>query len=106
MEPVCTQCHTTVRPTDFFCYNCGKNLKEKPFSISLTTQLLYYAGSVLLPPFGIIWGLRYLKQTDTVAKRVGLICIVLTIVSLVVMTIWTMKIMSGIIVQLNGVQGF
>jgi len=99
-----------VKQTDFFCYNCGKNLKEKPLSTALATQLMYYAGSVLLPPFGIIWGLRYLKQPDPVARRIGIINIALTVVSLIVTTIWAVNLINGINAQvnqqLNGLQGF
>jgi len=32
---------------------------------------------------GIIWGLRYIKQTDKASKLVGLFVIVLTIIELV-----------------------
>jgi hypothetical protein len=80
--PVCTFCHVTVRPTDFFCYNCGRNLHEPPKSVGIGTQILYYAGSILMPPMGIFWGIKYLREQNETARRVGLVCIALTVVSM------------------------
>jgi len=81
MEPTCPKCHSVVDPTDFFCSTCGKKLKAKPLSTSLLTEILYYFGSVLLPPLGIWWGIKYLFQPGAASKRIGIISIVLTIVS-------------------------
>ena len=110
MQQTCPQCHAEIKQTDFFCYNCGKNLKEKPLSTAVITQLAYYAGSVLLPPFGFVWGLRYLKQPDPAAKRIGIINIALTVVSLIIVTVWTINFINGINAQvnqqLNSLQGF
>lgn len=98
MEPVCPVCHVTVRPTDFYCYNCGKNLHEKPMSV--TTEYLYYAGSLLLPPLGIFWGLKMLSG-DERARRIGIVCIALTVVSTIAATVWTMRLFQGINAQVN-----
>ncbi|MCX6794089.1 MAG: zinc ribbon domain-containing protein [Candidatus Gottesmanbacteria bacterium] len=110
MEPTCPQCHGVVRPTDFFCYNCGKNLKVKPLPTSLTTEIMYYAGSVLLPPLGFWWGIKYLKQPDAASKRIGILCMVFTTISFIVTSIWLVdyinKINATVNNQLNGLQGF
>ncbi len=110
MEPTCPVCHVAVRPSDFFCYNCGKNLHEKPPSTQLMTQLLYYAGSILLPPFGFIWGYRYYKQDDPASKRVGMICIGLTVLSLIVTVIEIFNIGHSLNAQIDSqmqnLQGF
>jgi len=84
---ICPKCHVQVRVTDFFCFNCGTNLKPKPLSTTLTHQLLLYIGSVTLPPLGLIWGVRYLKEPNQESKIIGIILIVLTIISLIIGTI-------------------
>ncbi|SRR5260221_7779511 len=81
-NPVCPKCHVQVKVTDFFCFNCGTNLKPKPLSTTLTHQLLLYIGSFILPPLGLIWGIRYLQEPKQTSKIIGVILIVLTIISL------------------------
>ena len=85
----CPVCHVGVKPTDYFCANCGRELHAKPKSVSLANQLAVYVGSLLLPPLGFVWGWRYLKQEGSESKRVGWVAIVLTVVSLVAATAWT-----------------
>jgi hypothetical protein len=87
IEKICPQCHVTVRPTDYFCYNCGHNLQPVPPSISLADQLALYIKSILLPPFGVLWAIKYLKQNSNKSKIVGLTAIILTLVSLLVCSI-------------------
>jgi len=110
MEPTCPQCHTIVRPTDFFCANCGKSLKAKPLPTSLATEIMYYIGSLVLPPLGFWWGIKYLKQDGTASKRIGILCMVITTISFIVTSIWAVdtinKINAAVGGQLNGLQGF
>jgi len=73
-----------IRPSDYFCFNCGKEIQEKPRVTSLLTQIVLYIGCLLLPPLGIIWGVRYLRYKGRQSKIIGIIAIVLTIISLVV----------------------
>jgi len=98
---LCPSCHLQVRSTDYFCYNCGANLKPKPFSISIWRQLLLYIGSIVLVPFGIIWGIRYLRQPDTAAKIVGTITIIITIISTTLVTIYTINLLNDVQKQVN-----
>lgn len=71
---------------------------------------MYYAGSVLLPPLGFWWGIKYLKQTDAISKRIGIISMVLTAISFIATSIWAVdyinKINAQVGSQLNGLQGF
>jgi hypothetical protein len=110
MEPTCPQCHVIVRPTDFFCANCGKNLKTKPLSTTLTTEIMYYIGSIALPPLGFWWGIKYLKQNDALSKRIGIVCMVLTAVSFIISSVWIVgyinKLNATVGNQLNNLQGF
>ena len=118
MEPIpsidsgtmtCPQCHVAVRPTDFFCANCGKNLKPRLLSTTILTEIMYYAGSLLLPPLGFWWGIKYLKQSDPASKRIGILCMALTTISFIVTSIWIVdyinKISSSVGGQLNGLNG-
>lgn len=110
MEPTCPQCHAVVRATDFFCYNCGKNLKPKPLATTPETLLMYYLGSIFLPPMGIIWGIRYFRQESRASKVHGVILITMTIIELTLLAVWTVNVMNTINTQvnqqLNSLQGF
>ncbi len=82
---LCPSCGFNLTDNYYFCPNCGKKLKEPP--ISFTKEIGIYAFSLLLPPLGLLPGIRYLMQADPKIKRVGLIAVVLTIVS-TVFTLW------------------
>lgn len=101
MEQTCPVCHQNVDATDFFCRNCGKKLHEPPLSTNIALEILYYIGSVLLPPFGLVWGIKYIKQPDPAARRIGIVSIVLTVVSLLVTILWTMQLIKGLTAQAN-----
>lgn len=97
----CPTCHVEVRPTDYFCYNCGHNLKPKPLSTSFMKQLLLYLGSVILPPFGLIWGWPYLREQTLKAKMIGVVTILLTVGSLVLSTYYAVQFANSINEQIN-----
>jgi hypothetical protein len=82
--PICPECHVNVRETDYFCYNCGKNLKPKPPSTTFSSVAMLMLGSLFLPPMGIIWGWKYIHQPDTKSKIVGYVAIIGTIILLIV----------------------
>lgn len=106
----CLRCHTDVRATDYFCYNCGNNLKPTPPATDIGSQLLLYLGSLLLPPMGLIWGFKYVKQADSRSKIVGIVAIALTVVILIVATQLTINLMNSVNTQVNtqlqNIQGF
>ena len=93
----CPNCHTAVRYTDYFCYNCGANIKPSPPSTSLTSQVILYTKSILLPPFGLLWSLKYLGQKDNKSKIVGLTAIILTVLSLLI----TIKMFTDFTSEIN-----
>ena len=88
---ICSTCHTNVRQSDYYCFNCGKNLKLKPPSVSTSTQITLYIKSALVPPFGFYWAIKYLKQPDRKSKIVGLVAIAVTTIALIYMIIFTNK---------------
>lgn len=106
----CPVCHVQIRPTDFFCSNCGKNLKAKPPSLSFGPVALLYVGSFLLPPLGFLWGYKYVKSPDATLKIVGFVAMALTTASLIATTMYTMnfvnKINEQVTKQMQSVEGF
>ena len=83
----CKICKQPIQISWNFCPNCGNTLRVRPLSTSIGKQLLIYAVSFFLPPFGLGYAFKYLKQDDTKAKIVGVISILLTILSVVGMII-------------------
>jgi len=83
-QTLCPACHVVVRPGDYFCFNCGKNLHPAPPSMAISTLLGFFFGSLVLPPMGIIWGFRYMGSNDVKAKIFGFSLIFLTIADLTV----------------------
>ncbi len=56
---------------------------EPAKSTSIGKQLYIYTISILLPPLGLVPGIKYLMDKNQKAKMIGIIAIVLTIVSTV-----------------------
>lgn len=83
MQSVCPRCHIQVRSTDYYCFNCGKNLKPAPPKTDITSQIFLYLKSFILPPLGLWWALPYLKQKEFKFKLIGVIAIILTLLSVV-----------------------
>jgi hypothetical protein len=84
---ICPHCHTVVPIAGYFCFHCGKKLKDDGISTSLARQIYVYFGSILLPPIGFWWGYKYLKQHDDASKKIGIAAIVLTALSLII-SVW------------------
>ena len=95
MEPSaeCPTCKLTIQGAWNFCPNCGQTLREKPLSTSILRQLVIYLISFFLPPFGLGWAFKYLRQKETSAKIIGVISILLTIIS-VALLIASFKMMA------------
>lgn len=103
MEPmlICPQCKKDILPSDYFCPDCGKKLKDKPPSTTFLRQLIVYAISFFLPPFGLWPAIRYLKQQDGKSKKIGLAALFLTIIS-ILLTVWlTASFMNSFNRELN-----
>ncbi len=106
MEPTCPRCHTQVRTTDYFCYNCGKNLHPAPLQTDAMTLVGFFLKVVLLPPMGILWGLQYFCQNDDRSKIVGIAAMVVTVVEIILVVQWMISILNGVSGQINSFQGF
>jgi hypothetical protein len=97
----CPVCHVSVRPADYFCFNCGRNLHPVPPSTSAGKQALLYIGSFLLPPMGVFWGLPYIRQPDTKSKTVGYIAMGLTVAAIIVYSLWIRSVMNAVSAQMQ-----
>lgn len=103
MEPqlYCPACKQTILASYYFCPNCGKQLKDKPLSTTVTKQILIYLLSALLPPLGLWPGIKYLRQKDDKSRLIGLIAIILTIISTAVTIWWYIGFMNKVNQMLN-----
>ena len=75
-------CHTAIPATAYFCSNCGKPLKDSPPSALLSKQITVYLVSVFLPPFGLFYVWKYLKQSDRKLRIIGIAALILTVLSI------------------------
>ncbi|OGK24169.1 hypothetical protein A3A46_00465 [Candidatus Roizmanbacteria bacterium RIFCSPLOWO2_01_FULL_37_13] len=78
----CTVCKQPIQVNWNFCPNCGNILRVKPLSTSVLRQLVIYSVSFFLPPFGLGYAFKYLRQDDRKARIIGIISIILTILSI------------------------
>lgn len=108
MNPLCSKCGYQIQSTYNFCPNCGNKLKNPPLSTTLGKQIYLYAISILLPPLGIIPGVKYLLDKNPTAKLIGIILIVLTLLSTIITVKLTMDFVNAQItnttLQLNELQ--
>lgn len=107
---LCPACHMAVRPTDYFCFNCGKNLHAAPPGTTPADQIKLYLGSVFLAPMGIFWGLRYLREESQKSKIMGIIAMAISVVILIVVVQYTANLVntlnSEVGKQLQGIEGY
>jgi hypothetical protein len=102
---ICPKCKNLVGPTDFFCPTCGFKIIGGALSPSLLKQISIYLISFLLPPFGLIPAIKYLKQGDPKSKQIGIIAIVLTLLSVIISFFILQSFMNSYNEALNGVSG-
>jgi amino acid transporter len=98
---LCPACHQPVEQSDYFCRNCGRNLRKKPLTTSAGHQIMLYLGSIFLFPLGFIWGIRYIREDSRDAKTIGMMCLIISIVVLFIIILLTASIISNINNQVN-----
>jgi len=91
----CPYCGGNISLSDYFCPHCGKKLKEQPSSTTFLKQLLIYFVSFFLPPLGIWPAIKYLRQSDEKSKKIGLVALLLTIISIVITSWLTINFISS-----------
>lgn len=95
---VCPYCNYRLPPNSYFCMNCGKKLKPELLSTGIFAQVWLYFLSLCLPPLGLGRTLRYIRAEDPIAKKIGWISLIMTIVSIIV-AVW---LSVSVIQNLNG----
>ena len=99
----CKECGHEISDEALVCPNCGKPQRDKPPLVSLSRQVVVYFVSLFLPPFGLWYVWKYLKQKDGKFKKIGIVALILTIISIII-TIWfTGKLVDSINQELNSV---
>jgi uncharacterized membrane protein YvbJ len=83
----CKECGHEISDEALACPNCGKPQKNKPVATSLSKQITAYFVSFFLPPFGLYYVWKYLRQNDAKSKKIGYAALILTVISIIV-TIW------------------
>jgi len=63
--------------------SCPSCHQSPPPSTSLSSQIILYLKTLILPPFGFFLGYKYLRQSDTKSKLIGLFVIVITIIEII-----------------------
>jgi uncharacterized OB-fold protein len=97
----CIECGHEVSDEALACPNCGKPQKIKILSVSLSKQVTIYAVSLFLPPFGLWYVWKYLRQEDRKVKKIGIAALILTIISIIVTTWIVQSIVSSINQAIN-----
>lgn len=92
----CKYCEALIPPGTYYCSNCGKVLNDPPFTISTAKIIWLSIISILLPPFGLIPGIKYMLKNDSRATMAGLLMIILTFLSLAVTIYFLMQMLNGI----------
>jgi uncharacterized membrane protein len=96
----CPVCHISVPASFFFCPNCGASLRPAPPVVTIKQQVSAYAVSLFLPPFGFWYVWKYIRSSEPKVKRVGIVALVLTIISIIV-TVWMTTVTTGWINSIN-----
>lgn len=107
---LCPGCHIAVRPTDYYCFNCGKNLHAAPPGTTSADQIKLYLGSIFLAPMGIFWGLRYMRDGSQKSKIIGIVAMALSVVIFIIAVKFTVNTVNTLNTQvekqLQGIEGF
>ena len=97
-QEFCSKCKNLIQPTDNFCPHCGNQIVR---SIGVGKQIWIYFVSIALPPLGLGYTFKYMRSQHTKVRWVGIIAGILTIISLVVTTWWTIGAIQGFNQQLQ-----
>jgi len=87
VSTACTICKQPIEVNWNFCPNCGNVLRIKPLSTSVLRQLVIYAVSFFLPPFGLGYAFKYLRQSDHKSRMIGIVSIIFTVLSIAAIVI-------------------
>jgi len=98
---VCQNCKNILQTKAAFCQYCGKQVSNYLIQTNASKQILVYLVSFFLPPFGLIYAYKYLKQGDSKSKKIAYLAIALTITSIGISLWVSTKILNTLSTQLN-----
>lgn len=105
----CHKCNTPINENFFFCPICGVKIKEPPFKFSWTRFTGNVLIAILVPPLGLLPGIKHIKMKERNAKLLGILYILLTIIATIFM-IWIIadyvKTLNETINQINEIQSY
>jgi uncharacterized membrane protein YvbJ len=99
----CKECGHEISDEALACPNCGKPQRDKRFSTSLSRQMAVYSISLFLPPFGLWYVWKYFKQKDDKAKKISIVALILTTISIITAVWFTEKLIDSISQTLNSI---
>jgi hypothetical protein len=62
---------------------------------------MLYIGSVILMPFGVIWGYKYLREQNPKAKIIGGVIIAISIVAMIYVTLYSINFINTVQEELH-----
>jgi uncharacterized membrane protein YvbJ len=102
----CKECGHEISDEATACPNCGKPQKDRPLAASISKQAYVYFVSLFLPPFGLWYVWKYLKQKDVKSKKIGYVAAILTVISIIITVWFTEKTVNSINQSLNSLDIF
>jgi hypothetical protein len=67
----CPVCKNKIDEKVFYCPICGKKIKDKPVAMDFWHLVWLFTLCTLLPPLNLGLTMKYIKSTDTSAKKIG-----------------------------------
>jgi len=98
----CQSCHTLTYAAYYYCPFCGKILKPKPLPTSNFRQIGIYSFCIFFPPLGLWPAWKYLHEKSGKARFIAVMAIILTVVSTIVTTYYTLLFMQSAQTFLKG----
>ncbi len=99
----CNRCHSEINSSFYFCPHCGHKIKEPPYHFTIIGTISILLISFLFPPFGLIPGIRYLKNKDKKAKLIGALAIIVTIIATVLFIIFIKQYLEMVNTTINSI---
>jgi len=84
---LCPSCRMALPGTANFCSQCGRSLRAIAPPTTLSRQIALYLASFFLGPLAIGFAIKYFKQSDEKAKKIGIVMILIIAVS-IGLTFW------------------
>jgi hypothetical protein len=78
---ICHGCQRLISINDNFCSVCGQAQKLQEVKISFSNVIVACVVSLFLPPFGLLYVFKYLRQESFQARKVAWLCAGLTLLS-------------------------